>query len=193
MIPIAGDPASLEARFRYCCAQGTKEDLVVTPCDWPGLTGVHSLTEGAPLEGWWYDRTQEAASRARNEKFTKHAFATKYEVQMSPLPHWQAIEASAFRGRAKEIIDDIAAEAIARRGDKVLGAEAVMAYSPMHRGDGSEQSNAPICHAVGKRAFDVLRAFIVNFCNALPQRPSRTETATAVHRIRRSRSPRRGR
>ena len=127
---------------------------------------MHSLTEGAPLEGWWYDRTQEAASRARNEKFTKHAFATKYEVQMSPLPHWQAMEASAFRGRAKEIIDDIAAEAIARRGDKVLGAEAVMAYSPMHRGDGSEQSNAPICHAVGKRAFDVLRAFIVNFCNA---------------------------
>jgi hypothetical protein len=165
-IPIAADEASLEARFRYCCAQGTKEDLVVTPYDWPGVTGVHSLTRGVPLKGWWYDRTREHEARAKREPFSKHTFATEYSVQLSPLPHWQGLEEAVWRRRAKAIIDDIADEAITRRGDRVLGAEAVMAFSPLHRGSGPERTRAPICHAVGKRAFKVLRAFIANFCEA---------------------------
>jgi hypothetical protein len=164
-IAIACDPASLEGRFRYCCAQGTKEDLVRTPYDWPRVTGVHSLTEGKPLTGRWYDRTAESEARARGQRFDKHDFATQYSFQMSPLPHWEGLEPAAWRARAKAIIDDIATEALERRGDNVLGAAAVMAVSPMHRGTGPERSPAPVCHGVGA-AFSVLRAFLANFFEA---------------------------
>ncbi len=167
VIPIAPDPASLEARFRYCLAQGTKEDLIERPQDYPGVTGAIAITEGFALHGRWYDRTAESKARARGERFEKHTYATQYPVEFSPLPHWAAMEESTWRGRAREITDEITKTEKARRGNKpVLGPEGIMAFLPTHRGEGPTKTPAPSCHAVGKAVYEMFRKILLRFWDA---------------------------
>ena len=166
IIPIAPDQESVESRVRYCFSQGTKENLVASPRDWRGVSGVVALEKNQPVWGHWYDRTAEARARARGQVVQPREFATAYPVHFSPLPHWEPLGEKAWRQRVTDMIDEIAEKAAEKRTGTVLGFDAVMEVSPMFVGEPPKKSPAPRLHAVGKRAFDTLKKMIVSFTNA---------------------------
>ena len=177
LILVAPDEASLESRFRYSLAQGTKEDLIEHPFDWPGPTSARATAEGFALTGWWFDRTKESEARARGERFSKHKYATKYRIDFTPLPNWAGKDEETWREHVRAVVEEIAETERVRRGDKkVFGAAAVTAFAPTHRGRGPEKSLAPICgpekslapicHAIGKRLFDAVRSVLVGYWEA---------------------------
>ena len=181
VIPISPNRESLEWRLAYALSQGTKEDLVETPRHWDGVTGVAALEKGDPLEGVWFDRTAEGKARRRNETFDKYAYATRYQVKLSPLPCWDDSDEK-WRKRVTTIVDDIAAKAIERRGDNVLGMEKVRAFAPTFTPEFVKRSPAPMVLAAGKKAYDALKGVLVDFCNAFRRAStsSRTPGAKAI-------------
>ena len=169
IIPIAPDQASVEGRLRYCFSQGTKENLVASPRDWKGVSGVVPLETNQPVIGLWHDRTAERKARAEGKDVQPGEFIIEYPVHFSPLPHWESMGVKGWRQRVTDMIDDIAeaaAEERVRTGKTVLGYEAVTNISPMFAGEAPESSPAPRLHAVGKRAFDALKDVLVAFTNA---------------------------
>lgn len=181
VLPIAPDQASQEARLRYVLAQGTKEGLVESPREWPGVTGVHALEKGERLYGWWYDRTAEYKARRRGEVFDKRAFATEYEVLLSPLPSWADLSEDDWRARVTAIVDDIEElEARRRDGKPVLGIHALKAYSPLHIPDKVDKSPSPIVLAASRGAYLALRRFYDAFCKLFWEQSRRSRQAPEV-------------
>src|SRR3954465_13528700 len=88
-IPISNEPEAQIARLRYVLSHGVKEGLVERARAWPGVHCVEALTTGQPLEGWWFDRTQEYLARRRGEDFGTYQYATRETLELSPLPCWQ--------------------------------------------------------------------------------------------------------
>ena len=163
-LPIAQDAASEESRLHYVLAQGTKEFLVESPREYPGVTGVHALEEGRPLGGWWFDRSALGARR-----ISPYSCATWYPVTLSPLPSWQLLKRDDWRTRVIHIVDDIivlAAKARSEQGVKALGPEVLMAFSPTHRAPSQKRSPAPICLSATRESFLALKAEIVAFTEA---------------------------
>lgn len=74
------------SRFRYMLSHGPKEDLLLSPREWPGLHCVDALTEGKPLEGVWYDRSLEYEANRRGKEVDPEAFITRYELNLAPCP-----------------------------------------------------------------------------------------------------------
>jgi hypothetical protein len=52
------EPAQV-ARLEYLLSHGCKEGLVERLADWPGVHCATALLTGDPVEGTWFDRTQE--------------------------------------------------------------------------------------------------------------------------------------
>ena len=169
VLPIAPDEASLKWRLRYVLAQGTKEDLIESPRDWPGVTGVHALERGEALVGWWFDRTAEAKARGRGETFNKYDYGTQYLVPLTPLPCWDGLSSPAQRAMVTETIEEIVATEGARRAAErkaVLGPAAVMAFSPSYIPEKLERSPAPRVLAASATAHRALRRVLGEFCTS---------------------------
>ncbi len=152
IVVSAEEPAQIE-RLRYGLAHGCKEDLVERPRDWPGVHGVQALTEGKVLEGLWFDRTQECAARRRGEDFSRLRYATREILTLDPLPCWKDLTEEQRQRRATALVDDIEAEAIARRkknGIKPLGPAAILAQDPHRQPARSKKSPAPAFHAASQ-------------------------------------------
>ncbi len=49
-------------RLLYLLSRGAKENLVADPREWPGVHCVDALLTGEPMEGTWFDRTEEYAA-----------------------------------------------------------------------------------------------------------------------------------
>ena len=158
---VASDEEEAQiARLRYQLAHGAKEDLVERPRDWPGVHCVRALLEGEPLEGLWFDRTQEYLARRRGEKFELLQYATREVLELDPLPCWEHLTADQRRARIAALVEDIESEVAVRRkrtGAKPLGAAAVLAQNPRQRPKKTKKSPAPAFHAASKAVRRELR------------------------------------
>ena len=153
---LPGDPrqwrgrgADLETEVRP--QPRSQRGLVERPQDWPGFHSVRALTEGEPIEGYWFSRTLEYAARQRGETFDRLQYATRETVTLSPLPCWKDLSADARRTRALSLISQIETEAAARRsrtGSEPLGVAAILGRHPHHRPRNLKKSPAPLFHAV---------------------------------------------
>jgi len=153
-IPILDDE-SLLARMRYLLSHGCKENLVARPGDWPGVNSVKALTEGKKLVGYWFDRTKEYAARRRGEEFGKYDYATRYEVELSPLPCLEDRSEEERRELYRAMVSEIEEEARERREStrlRPLGRRKVLRMNPHSRPRTSKSSPAPWCHASSIRA-----------------------------------------
>jgi hypothetical protein len=166
-IPVTGEDAAQVERLRYVLAHGVKEGLVLTPADWPGAHCVNTLLHGAPLEGYWFDRTRESAARRAGLACEERSFATVETVHLEPLPCWRDLPAEMYRGRIVDLICAIEEEARreqARTGYDPLGARAVCRQDPMSRPRRSKRGPAPAIHAstrAARRDFrDAYRMFV---------------------------------
>ncbi len=81
---------------------------------WPGLQCIDALTEGAPLEGLWYDRSLKYEADRRGKEVDPETFITCYTLKLDPLPCWRHLPEEEIRRRIKEIVDDVDAQAARR-------------------------------------------------------------------------------
>ena len=152
-IPISDEEAAQVERLEYLLSHGVKEDLVEEVGQWPGIHCARALTEGEPLEGTWFDRTQESAARRRGESVEKYKYATAEMVVLDSLPCWSHLPVEEQRRRAASLVEGINEKAAARRkaaGIRPLGVAAVLAQDSLHRPARIKKSPAPLVHAATK-------------------------------------------
>jgi hypothetical protein len=153
-IPVSAEEGAQLERFRYLLANGCKEGLVERPRDWPGAHCVRALLEGQPLDGLWFNRTQEYAARNRREEYDRLRYAEPETVTLSPLPCWRDLPEETRRQRIAEMVEEIEAEAARMReqtGRPALGAQAIVTQDPHTRPLRPKKSPAPQFHAASKR------------------------------------------
>jgi hypothetical protein len=166
------DGAQIE-RFRYILAHGVKEGLVERLREWPGVHCARALLEDQPLEGLWFNRTQEYAARKRREEYDRLRYAEPETVTLAPLPCWRDLSEETRRLRIAEMVEEIEAEATRMReqtGRPALGAQAILAQDPHSRPRRPKKSPAPRVHAASKRArqefIQAYRLFVSAFRSA---------------------------
>ena len=153
-ILVSEEEAAQVDRLSYLLSHGAKENLVVRPQDWPGVHCVNALLSGKPLEGTWFDRTQEYAARQRGEDVPRHRFATPEILELDPLPCWKGLLPEQYRKRIAGLVDAIVAVAAARRkesGREAAGVAAIRAQNPLSEPAKTKRSPAPLVHAASKR------------------------------------------
>ncbi len=152
-ILVSEEEEAQVTQLRYVLEQGCKEDLVMSPLDWPGVHCAQALVDGEPLVGWWFDRTKEYAARRRGESYGKYDHATQYAVELSPIPAWKHLTQDEYRRRVSDLVSEIEEETLARhraQGTKPLGARKVMRVSARRRAKKPKKSPIPLVHAATK-------------------------------------------
>jgi REP element-mobilizing transposase RayT len=152
-IVISNEAAAQIERLKYVLAHGVKEGLVEKVCEWPGVHCVRSLLAGEPMEGYWFNRSQEYGARQRRESFDRMHYATLETLTLSPLPCWRDLPAETRRSLIAGLVAEIEAEAAAQRqltGSQVLGVAAIRGQDPHRRPERSKKSPAPLFHAASK-------------------------------------------
>jgi hypothetical protein len=103
-IVISGEEGAQRERLKYVLAHGTKEGLVMSPRQWPGVHAVRALLDGETVQGYWFDRSQEYAARRRGEEHDRLKYATPYTVKLSPLPCWEDLPSETQKERVAEVV-----------------------------------------------------------------------------------------
>jgi REP element-mobilizing transposase RayT len=150
---ISDEEAAQVERLKYILSHGCKEDLVERPGEWPGVHCVEALTQGTPLTGYWFDRTQEFAARRRREDYDRLRYATREMLVLDPLPCWSHLAPEQYRRRILALVAEIEEEAAVRRsriGARPLGREGVLQQDPHHRPAKVKKSPAPLVHAASR-------------------------------------------
>jgi hypothetical protein len=168
-IVVSEEEAAQVARLKYVLSHGAKEGLVADPREWPGAHAVNALLNGEPLEGIWYDRTQEYRYRLRGKEPEPKQFATVETLTLDPLPCWKHLPPEEYRARIAEIVAEIVAEARAAReakGVEPLGADAIRRQQPHTRPNRTKKSPAPLFHTASRKAYLELREAYSRFVGA---------------------------
>ena len=152
-IVVSNEDESQIDRLAYILSHGVKEGLVERPQDWPGAHSVNALLTGEPLEGIWFDRTQEYAAQHRGENFDRLAYATVEILTLDPLPCWSGLPDDLYRQRIASLLAQIEEKARAAqegKGREPLGREAILSQDPHGKPIRSKKSPAPRFHALRK-------------------------------------------
>lgn len=140
---VSDEPGAQWGRLSYLLANGTKENLISSPYDWPGIQVPDALVDGKPLEGFWFSRTEEYEARRRGETFEKYDYATKYSVELQKLPAFRHLSDEEYRAKVADEIRVIEERAAAERGDApVMGATKILLQDPHGRPAHSKKSPA---------------------------------------------------
>ncbi|HYG64159.1 MAG TPA: transposase [Thermoanaerobaculia bacterium] len=168
-IVVSDEEAAQVARLKYILSHGAKEGLVADPREWPGAHAVNALLTGDPLEGVWYDRTQEYRYRLRGKEPAPRQFATVETLTLDPLPCWKHLPAEEYRQRMADLVAEVVEEARAEReakGLEPMGADAVRRQQPHTRPNRTKKSPAPLFHTASKKAYLNLREAYSRFLAA---------------------------
>ena len=152
-IPVSDEPAAQEARLRYLLSHGSKEGLVLSPRDWPGLHSAVALCDDKPIRGTWINRTEYWKARNRGEDVAPSQFGTDYELNLQPLPCWRHFDEAIWRQNVREMVESIERETLdthRRNGTAPAGATTVCETQPHYRSGRKKRSPAPLFHAASK-------------------------------------------
>jgi hypothetical protein len=167
-IVVVGKRAQIR-RLKYLLSQGTKENLVARPSEWPGVSCLRGVTSGVREIGVWFDKTREYLSRKRAVKRRRAPrprtdFEISYEIALHPLPCWAALSSEQQQRRARQLVSEIEEMARVRRrrtGKPPLGVAAILRQKPDYRPPHVASSPAPLVHASsrGERTWFIDRYF----------------------------------
>ena len=131
---------SQQRAFEYILAQSTKEGLVPSPLQWPGLHCAKDLMRGTNLVGVWFDGTRygkevhRQKSRRVPRKVDREPYEIEYEVKLTQLPCWARLTKEAYRRRVRGLLTKIEKHARALRGRRgFLGRARVLSTSRQRR------------------------------------------------------------
>ncbi len=130
-IVISDEPQVQWSRLKYSLSHGVKEGLVASPELWPGVHSAAALVHGEPLEGFWWNRSQERSARNRGKEYGTYDFATRYLIRFAPLPAFRHLKPEEYQDMVAELIQEIRAEGEeARDGNPVAGVEKILSQDP---------------------------------------------------------------
>ena len=171
VIPISGEPEARIERLRYLIAQGTKEDLVENPLDWPGVHAVRHYAHGEPLLGTWIDRTAIARAGAEPEDIEK--YTREIHLELTPFPGYTYKE---FRLLVEQQLERVVEEEGTRRrseGKRVLGVRNLLRQPPHHCSPKPKRRRKPLIHALSRevreRYREALQWFLESYREAANQ------------------------
>ena len=172
-IPLSREPAAQVERLRYILGQGTKEGLVASPRDWPGVHSAKALATDEPLQGVWVDRTKLYAARRKDRKARASDFSRDQALTLAPLPCWADLEAAERCRLVAALVEEIESETRARHemaGTQPVGASQIRRRHPPHRTRIAQRRPKPRFHAVTRAARDALleayRHFLIAYRTA---------------------------
>jgi len=172
-IEVSDEPEAQRERMKYILSHGVKEFLVEKAREWPGVHAVRALLDDEPLEGLWFDRTQEYSARRRGEEHERNRFATPETVTLSPLPCWEHLSSEGQKEKIADLVREIEEEAAAQRaatGKTVLGRAAILKQHPHQRPNRPKKSYAPLVHAASRKVrrelYEGYRAFVAAYREA---------------------------
>ena len=152
-IIISDEPVVQIDRLKYILSQGTKEGLVDSPLDWPGVHCARSIVSGQSDTGTWFDRTQQSTAKNQRRKPKRGEVETDYEVKLTPLPCWAHHSKEGQQSRAEDLIRDIEAETKAMhkgKGTRALGVRKILRTNPFDTPEKLAWSSAPPIHVRSK-------------------------------------------
>ncbi len=153
-------------RLRYLLAQGVKEGLVAKVGDWPGPDFLGALLHGTPLQGTWFDRTQECKARRKGLHFGARDFTTPVPLVLSPLPCWKHLSPEEHRQAVLSLVTEIDATAAAERAAsqrEPLGAAALLQQALHAVPQGLKKTPAPWFHTTTHAALLQLKQAYSDF------------------------------
>ena len=147
---LSEEPEIELARLRYIAENGVKENLCLSPLDWPGVSSTESLISGEPMKGKWIDRTAFHKALNRGEDVFEEDFVEEKEVHLVPLPSLAHLSQETCRQIYIDMVRDIEEQAVARhKTDRTapLGVTAVLNRDPHERPEEIKKSPRPWFHA----------------------------------------------
>ena len=157
---ISDEPEAEHARLAYCFRNGTKENLISSPLDWPGVPFAEAMVTGEPLQGIWIDRTAYFHARNRGEDVSLNDFTETLKLRLDPLPSLEHLDRRQRQSYALDLVREIEEETEARHrldGTAPLGAEAVLAADPHSKPENFKPSPQPWFHTFSKSSWHQMR------------------------------------
>lgn len=147
------DDESLVERLGYLLSNGVKEGLVRRACDWPGLSSLPELADGARREFTWTNRTELWRRRQKEPGASERACRVRYPVTVGVFECWRGLSAASRQERVRSLVREHEAGARLLRGKRpVVGAAAVQRQQPQRRPVHVKRSRRPMCHAATRAA-----------------------------------------
>ena len=150
------------AKLLYILRQGTKENLVARPADWPGAHTVSELCKGYAevTGGVWHDKDGENEARRRGKDVQHEDYMHRnLTIRLSPLPCWNSEDRMVVAERIRDHVKNIERTVRQRHeaeGTRPLGVKALLRVDPF---DSPEKSNRSCCRrfaAASREALDEL-------------------------------------
>ena len=163
-VELSEEPAVDLARLRYILSNSCKENLVLSPRDWPGVSSTEALMAGKPMKGIWINRTELGKARRRGKKVSEQDFTEEYELRLEPVPSLAHLSPESYRKVMVGLVREIEEETLARHrvgGTAPIGAQAVLSRDPHHRQTEPPSSPRPWVHALSGDERRKLRAALV--------------------------------
>lgn len=136
--------ASQIQALKYVLSQGTKENLVLRPEDWPGVLCIHQLAYGTATQGTWLNASgygRACRLQSRNCKPVmpeKTAYEHTYPIELDTLPALAELSNDEHQRYIQALAREIENDARVKRQEEgktaVLGADAVQRGSLHERG-----------------------------------------------------------
>ena len=149
-VVVTGEPEVQISRWLYLARQGTKEGLVASPHDWPGIQSAGTHVKADSLRGVWIDRTEFHARKKRGEQVEVTDVAEIEELRLQPLPAFAHWSRSKIRRELGKLVRQIERDTAAHHrlaGTSPLGAARVRLRDPEERAQNPKRSPRPRVHA----------------------------------------------
>ncbi len=146
IIPVLDDEAQLQ-RLAYLLAHGTKESLVASPLDWPGVSSARALALGERLVGEWVDRSAKRRLERGGKRVHPAQYTTYYPIELAPLPAQERMSTEARREEVQRIVAEIV---VAHPGPH-LGVASVLMQDSNAQPMRSKRSTPPPVHTTSPR------------------------------------------
>ncbi len=145
-VVISDEEQAQIAKLRYILKQGTKENLVARPEDWPGAHTVSELCRGYSdvTGGEWHDKDGENEARRRGKTVRHDDFVhSNLVIELSPLPCWRDEERMLVAQWVRNLVTEIERSTRQRHandGTRPLGVKAVLRMDPLDSPEESKRS-----------------------------------------------------
>lgn len=173
VVLVDADEAAQVGRLVYLLSQGTKENLVWSPRDWPGASSLDALLSGDPVRGKWVDRTLEYRCRRARLEISPGQVCSEESFDLVPLPCWRDLSRSEYRARVATLVAEIESQCSAHHrnaGTEPLGLERILRKDSHLRAAPLRRTPTPLVHASNPQRWRAWRMaydrFVLDFRSA---------------------------
>ena len=159
-VELSQEPVVDLARLRYVFQNSCKENLVLSPLDWPGVSSAEALVSGEPMKGLWIDRSAYHKARNRGEDASAADFAEELELSLSPVPSQNHLAPEEYRQLMIDMVRQVEAETLLRHKEEntaPIGIRKIMDRDPHYRSGKEKTSPRPWFHALSREARKAMR------------------------------------